>query len=165
MSIFSRIKGLVGRKGLTEPTIKAIVKSDTREAKNVVVAARKVYEAERSLIHAEEQVVYERKRLSEYLSAYKRKAEARRQLLKIPVTIKHTLIVQPEPMWQLGCTFDMKDTKTHEVKLGIEGWSKTHRSKDYFVCFDECVKHAQGIAGGTNWEVTRVVNRKWVKYA
>ena len=83
----------------------------------------------------------------------------------IGVTVKHTKEPQLMPMYQLGVVFDLVDEKTGEIQTGIEGWSRVYSVQDYEVMFNEAMRYAQAIAGGSNWVIEEVVSREWIEYA
>lgn len=83
----------------------------------------------------------------------------------IPTTVKHTKVRQPIPMYQLGVVFDLVHEKTGRVQRGIEGWSRTRSVRNYDDMFNEALRYAQGIAGGSNWLIQEIVSTEWIEYA
>jgi hypothetical protein len=63
--------------------------------------------------------------------------------------------------------YEYKGEKKTEFqkKLQIcESYSHFHKKKSYNKMLTECVHAAQGILGGYNWELVRIIKTKWIRF-
>ena len=76
---------------------------------------------------------------------------------------KIKLIKQGEG-YQLYILGIFKDEKIKQISLPTEGFSYVRPKKDYKKSFEECIRFAQAILGGSNWKLIKILKKEWIRF-
>lgn len=57
-----------------------------------------------------------------------------------------------------------KENIYYKNREEAEGHSYVHDDQDYDEALEECIREAQGILGGSGWELVKVLKETWIRY-
>jgi len=67
-----------------------------------------------------------------------------------------------------GKWFEVSKDESGEVYVWVyvkqKGHSYVHSQKEYEECFEEAIREAKGVLGGTNWELVEVIREEWYRF-
>ena len=57
-----------------------------------------------------------------------------------------------------------KENIYYKKREEAKGHSYVHEEQDYDECLGECIAQAQGVLGGSGWELIKILKETWIRY-